>query len=101
MPDPLALASLLQQQLGRIPSLEEIFSALGLDTNGDSMGREAGAEDPQLTEGVRVQEAMDRQLVKMILFGPAAPRGGIPDRPKNHQGPATGPRHIGLGPSFP
>lgn len=88
---PAQTASLLHRQLGRVPSLLELFAALGLP-NGEHPGDVA--QDEGLTSLLRNEESLQSSLVRMLLFGPG-------DGPRPFIGPPQGNPSPGPGHALP
>lgn len=114
MPDPADLCRLMLQQLGRMPTMNELLAALGADSTpgptegaivdpgtneGHWLGQEghseqphpsgpAGPRDGALTDLLRQEDALSQQLVRMLYLGggpSVSPTLRVPSRPR--QGP--------------
>jgi len=81
--DPQQLVSLLHRQLGRVPTLLELYGAMGVQPV-QAPGQEAGAEDP-LSEFLRMRDAWQSQMVRLLFLGdqsrPSPLLGPNQDRP--------------------
>lgn len=88
---PTQTALLLHRQLGRVPSLLELYAALGLPC-----GEQPGdvSQDEGLTSLLRAEEAMQSSLVRMLLFGPSdGPRSFLGQPAPNGPVPSLGTGH--------
>lgn len=89
---PSQTIALLYRQLGRVPSLTELYAALGLP-NGPMPGDVA--QDPGLTGLLREEESVQSSLIRMILFGAQPAQGAVLGQGRQTQSLSPmGPGHI-------